>query len=689
MEEMVERLSPAQILYLEGLVEDGCAGTDRLEALCREHEELAPELEAFHRKLLKRLQGTGSMPSLPERDEDRYSLIGRVPGQGVEEGVFEAREEILGRVVTLKAASDVAAEGNEQLLREALITSRLDHPGIVPVHELAIDGEGRPFFSMRRLRGRDLREVFSLARAKREGWDRSRALEVVIQLCEVLAFAHSRGVTHGDLRPESVVVGEFGEVVLTGWARARSEVEVDLSGLSLPVQSGFTFGDAEDAQLATRRSEDGATPSRAPYRAPELDSSKQAIPSRRSDVYAIGAVLYLALWGRPPLPSEVQALAANGRGKNDNAPPVPTEAELVAIVARALAIDPEERYVSPTELAEDLRSFLEHRVVSAHATGAWAELRKWVRRNRGVAAIAAGVLAVTIVALSWKALGQRRTDLAIRQLADLVDVEALVDVAAEFWPAKLEPRRSVETGDWIDRRGEMREWLDRVETLLDQRTAVRAELGEMLSRQHSFPEDDPDSIWRFSRQSVSGGLLVERARIEVLQEELARLGLDESGPLDLTSAGNLRLALADSQYSRDNLIKALRDAGAFSWDEPLARWRYGALSTLVHELSSLRAEPGEQDKGEWRCVDRKWASSRSSRPKEHSASRICWRSTSAGAGSSAARCQRPSASISPSPCWGAIPNRSIRTRGARRRCRRRARSSGWVSSRWCREPTTT
>src|SRR5262249_42483401 len=108
-----------------------------------------------------------------------------------------------------------------RFLEEAQVTGQLDHPGIVPVHELGIDSQGRLYFTMKLVEGRDLRHVFELVFSGKEGWSVTRALGVLQKACEAVAYAHRKGVIHRDLKPANVMVGSFGEVYVMDWGLAR------------------------------------------------------------------------------------------------------------------------------------------------------------------------------------------------------------------------------------------------------------------------------------------------------------------------------------------------------------------------------------------------------------------------------------------------------------------------------------
>lgn len=389
------------------------------EAFCATEPECAAELRGLHEqcqrlgpndddvrlheraeKLLSELQGR------PNRfgDYERGDEIGR-GGMGL---VVAIRDRVLRREMAMKLALDRPsgpdARRIERFLEEAQITSQLDHPGIVPVHELGVDPEGRAYFTMRRVEGRNLSEVFALIRSGREGWTVPRAINVLLRVCETLEYAHSRGVVHRDLKPSNVMVGRFGEVFVMDWGLAK-----------VLSRSTELAEEQRGEQVATHRSEsstdhagatvEGDVMGTPAYMSPEQALGNVARVDARTDVYAMGAMLYELLAGHRPFcgpeesppPAVVRARALAG-------PPAPlgrqaptAAPELVAVCEKAMARSIELRYASVAELRAELNAFLEQRVVGAYRTGPWAEARKWVARNRAFAASLLGVLALVVI----------------------------------------------------------------------------------------------------------------------------------------------------------------------------------------------------------------------------------------------------------------------------------------------------
>jgi serine/threonine-protein kinase len=163
-----------------------------------------------------------------------YTVLGKLGRGGMGE-VLKVWDNDLGRPMAMKVMrvcpgpSGGAAGASprsdplslSRFLEEAQITGQLDHPGIVPVHEAGVDPQGQVFFTMRLVEGEDLAAVFAKARSGEEGWTRTRALGVLVKVCEALAYAHAKGVIHRDLKPSNIRVGSFGETYVIDWGLAK------------------------------------------------------------------------------------------------------------------------------------------------------------------------------------------------------------------------------------------------------------------------------------------------------------------------------------------------------------------------------------------------------------------------------------------------------------------------------------
>jgi len=342
------------------------------EVRVRELEAEAEECRLKHGAAGSRPRGAGTTIPMPPPDEAaaatvpedpgpaptrRYSL-GEEIGRGGLGRVVEATDEQLRRRVALKIIPRTAPpEIVTRFVTEARVTGQLDHPNIVPVHEVGVlAATDETFFAMKRIVGRDMRQVI------REGsWGRRRLVEAFRDICRAVAYAHSRGILHRDLKPANVLLGDFGEVLLVDWGLARPAAEAAHDPLSADSGNAAHGAGAPAGRGTTRAGSAGVmgTPS---YMSPEQAAGRQDLVDERTDIYSLGATLYEILSGRPPFeaptPLETISLVLAG------APPPPTGAgesapDLEAICLKAMAHRREDRYQSVLELGLDLEDSLQ------------------------------------------------------------------------------------------------------------------------------------------------------------------------------------------------------------------------------------------------------------------------------------------------------------------------------------------
>ena len=346
--------------------------------------------------------------------------------------VVIARDARLGRKVAIKELRIDHPAARARFEREAALTARLEHPGIVGIHEAGKWPSGEPFFAMRVIAGRSLDKLFA------ERKDRNARLALVpnvLAVADAVAYAHEQRIIHRDLKPQNVMVGEFGETVVIDWGLAKELGSDELASLE---------GTAASGDLTTAGSVIG-TPM---YLPPEQARGEEV--DRTADVYAIGAILYELCAGGPPYTARsVDELLA----KVVDGPPDPLPAdiapELVAITARAMARDREERYPSARELAEDLRRFQTGQLVGAHRYTTGQLLRRWIRKHRAIL-ITATIALVALVGLGvysvHNIMVERREAKAQRALAVEARsrAEALVDFMQQDLRKQLEAANKLE-----------------------------------------------------------------------------------------------------------------------------------------------------------------------------------------------------------------------------------------------------
>ncbi|MBX3262433.1 MAG: serine/threonine protein kinase [Labilithrix sp.] len=291
--------------------------------------------------------------------------LGAIIGEGGMGVVRTATQRSLGRKVAVKTLRPQVKteQATLRLLREAWVTGSLEHPNIVPVYDLGLDEDGTPIIVLKHIEGLAWSELLGDAAAVEARFGATDLLEhnlrILVQLCNAVSLAHSRGILHRDLKPENVMVGRFGEVYLVDWGIAVS-LKDDPTG-RMP--------------LAAEATEMAGTPS---YMAPEMLGGRGKL-DERTDVYLLGATLHELLVGRPPHTGETfpQIVASILRSKFSFPPDVPPE--LGAIASRAMSRAPEDRYASAGELRQRLEWYLRHRgslALSAEAALRVEEMRR-------------------------------------------------------------------------------------------------------------------------------------------------------------------------------------------------------------------------------------------------------------------------------------------------------------------------
>jgi serine/threonine protein kinase len=305
----------------------------------------------------------------------RYWIRGE-HGRGARGCVSRAHDRKLGRDIAIKELISRGALNEARFMREALITARLQHPGIVPVYEAGCWPDGTPFYAMKLVAGRSLRDLLIECKTIDE---RIPLLHHVIGVADAIAYAHDCNIIHRDLKPANVIVGDFGETVVIDWGLAK-----DLTVGEESSTSGGPLRVTRDDDLTATGSVIG-TPA---YMPPEQRRGEPV--DQRADVFAIGAMLWeLCALQRTSPASATQRRRVLRRAGIDR--------DLVAIIDKALEPDPAGRYHDAGGLAADLKAFKSGARVGARSYSLYAMLAHWTRRHRALAVSAtiALVLAAT------------------------------------------------------------------------------------------------------------------------------------------------------------------------------------------------------------------------------------------------------------------------------------------------------
>ncbi len=347
--------------------------------------------------------------------------------------VSVARDTELGREVALKEiradhADDPTSRG--RFVREAEITGGLEHPGVVPVYGLGRHPDGRPYYAMRLIRGESLLQALGQLHAGEPGYTLRGLLGRFVAVCNAVAYAHSRGVLHRDLKPANVMLGPYGETLVVDWGLAKvvGRATVDEVGggeMTLRPQSGDSSETRAGSALGT-----------PVFMSPEQARGEVDGLGPATDIYGLGATLYMLLTGRPPFQGrdnhDVLEQVRQGKWRPPRRVVRTVPRALDAVCRKAMALEPADRYGTALELAADVEHWLADEPVTAWREPFYVRGARWMRRHRtGVwSAVAASFMALGLglLGLLWLQHDQAlRREEQERRVAGTETVLARVD----------------------------------------------------------------------------------------------------------------------------------------------------------------------------------------------------------------------------------------------------------------------
>jgi lipoprotein NlpI len=332
--------------------------------------------------------------------------------------IFVAEDTVIGRSVALKRMLRGARpEQVERFLVEARITGQLEHPGVVPVHELGVDDKGQPYYVMKFVHGQTLKGIIAAYHASSPTGDvprevqQLRLLQVFVDLCQTVGYAHSRGVLHRDLKPENVMLGSYGETLVLDWGLAKIVGQPEGAAASAP---DSPFGHLSYSGISTDTMAGSIMGSPA-YMSPEAAEGMNKAMDPLSDIYLLGATLYEILTGQAPR-GGVGALELIKKARTE--PPTPPRKikpdiprPLEAICLKAIAHRKEDRYPTALALAEDMQRYLAGEPVTAYPEGPLERAWRCAKKHRRAIGRSAAVLLVIGVAafgfFKWRQLEQQ------------------------------------------------------------------------------------------------------------------------------------------------------------------------------------------------------------------------------------------------------------------------------------------
>ena len=328
--------------------------------------------------------------------EERYS-VERDIARGGMGSILMAEDSDLRRFVAMKVLlepGDITAAMCERFVKEAQVTGFLEHPNIVPVHELGLDAHARPFFTMKLIEGESLGLVLDRLRSGDESYRNEyplrRLLGIFVQVCNAVSFAHSRGVIHRDLKPDNIMIGKYGEVLVMDWGLAKLR---DYDEILAP----YNVADPEDFT----QTQEGSVIGTPPYMPPEQATGSIEETDERSDVFSLGAILYEMITGKRLYHGTTIAEIISKAVATKFEPPssiAKVSTDLERICMKALQEPKTQRFQTVKELSERLKAFLDHRVIPEYAVKTWQKLAQ----SLGVAAFFAFLIpAINISGLEY------------------------------------------------------------------------------------------------------------------------------------------------------------------------------------------------------------------------------------------------------------------------------------------------
>jgi serine/threonine protein kinase/WD40 repeat protein len=508
--------------------------------------------------------------------------------------VLEAEDCKLGRIVAMKVMrleGSASESARTRFIREATVLARLEHPNIVPIHELGWDEQNRLYYTMKLVQGRTLQAILNGLAARDADflghYTLDRLLTIFRKICDAMSLAHARGVIHRDLKPDNIMVGEFGEVLVMDWGLARIQADAQQAAQEAAMKAEATqpgsagrFRELADSEL--RRSDgltlDGAVMGTPRYMSPEQAEGRIAEIDQQSDIFSLGGILYAILTLHPPVDGKtaIEILSRitqgqilpptmynapsrqSGRGKSPDGAaadpkkfqPLPhcphgkVPSSLSAVTMRALSVDKSRRYKTVAEMAADIEAYQGGFATRAEQAGLFTQLRLLIQRHKREFAIAFAAWFVITALAVWFVISLRASELETRKQAKIAGENEKTAVAEAARATAAEQTALASEAEAVREKESARHSL--AQSALSLAEAARREGNgpEMQAALGNVPEDLRDSTWNYLLEQSDTSIARIRSSGPNVHIEAAAADPRRPGVFAVIESNN-RIALID------------------------------------------------------------------------------------------------------------------------------------------------
>ncbi len=348
-----------------------------------------------HKRLLK---GKKNSNNLSIKHKGKYKFRNTVGAGGMKK-VVKVEDNDTSRSIAMAILNDDTTNAAiTSFVQEAQITANLEHPNIVPIHDIGVDELGLPYFTMKLLKGTNLTTII---KDKKSGFSKTqkdftlpKLLDILKKICDAIAFAHSKGIVHLDLKPDNIQIGDYGEVLVLDWGLAKFiEKEKIPPHKKSKDKDDDNFGIVEDSfdnlkNSFTQITLDGEVRGTPGFMAPEQAAGANDKKDERTDIYSLGAILYYMLTGVPHIKAESvkqiieDTFYGNFLTPRDCAPHNHIPSAVESIILKAMKRHPDERYQTITELKNDIDAYLSNFATNAEKAGPMTRTKLFLKRNK-------------------------------------------------------------------------------------------------------------------------------------------------------------------------------------------------------------------------------------------------------------------------------------------------------------------